>query len=371
MANGNTSFNPLVSALNIGGSIVGSAIQAVGQAHQNKLNREFEYAEAEKQRKWNESMYNQQNAWNLEQWNRENEYNNPLNQVKRLQDAGLNPLFFGLDGSSAGNVNSSQALGYERATSQGQVNPFSGFGDVATKVAQIANIQADTANKNNENLTETQKREKILAEIETTRQELQNKLAEEGLTKAQTDEINRGLEWLDRLNQATLDEKKANKALSESQKKRIDELLEGEKLLQSKTLDDFDRKWKKIDAEIKKMAKETRVLELDIENYSLNHASNGFMGSGLSIQNLIRALLEGKAPKRKFLLTKMVNLIFQNLLIRGRFQGRDLFPSLSHCFTTNLCFRFFYLYLLLPRSCGRSPHLILPAVTRRDATFTT
>lgn len=29
--------------------------------------------------------------WNLAQWNRQNEYNTPLNQMKRLQDAGLNP----------------------------------------------------------------------------------------------------------------------------------------------------------------------------------------------------------------------------------------------------------------------------------------
>lgn len=272
---------------------IGTGASAAAQSSLNKKTREFNREEAEKQRLWSEKMFNEQNAWNYEMWLRQNEYNNPENQLARLRDAGLNPLYYGLDGSSAGDLSAAQPLGYERATVGNQVNPLSGFEDVAMKVAQIANIQADTAKKNNENLTETQRREKLVAEIEVTKQELQNKLADEKLTDAQRREIEKGLEWTDRLNEAVLAEKKANAALSESQKNRIDELLEGEKIIQAKTIQDFDEKWKKIHAEIGKIAKETGLAQLDIENYALNHLNNGFMGTGLSLNNVIRGFAAG------------------------------------------------------------------------------
>lgn len=279
----------LAAGISAAGSVIGAGASAVGQSSLNKKTREFNREEAEKQRLWSEEMWNKQNAWNYEMWQAQNDYNSPAAQIQRLRDAGLNPLFYGLDGSSAGDLSAAQPLGYERAQMSTMANPMASFQDVATRVAQIANIQADTAKKNNENLTETQRREKLIADIEVAKQELFNRRAEEGLTNAQRERIDKDIAWLDRLNEATLAEKEANAALSKSQKKRIDELLEGEKLIQSKTIEDFEHKWSKISAEIAKMAKETGLLAKDIENYALNHASNGFMGSGLSIQNLLRA----------------------------------------------------------------------------------
>ena len=276
----------------IGGAatVIGAGASAAGQASLNKKTREFNREEAEKQRQWNENMADKQNAWNYEMWMKEQEYNSPANQMQRLLDAGLNPMFYGLDGNSTSQApQAAQPLGYDRATMSNMANPMSSIGDVATKVAQIANIQADTAKKNNENLTETQRREKLVADIEEVRQEIKNKIAEEGLTKTQQDKLNKDIEWLDRLNQATLAEKESNARLNDSQKKRIDELLEGEKIIQSKTIEDFDHKWSKISAEISKIAKENAILEQDLVNYALNHANNGFMGTGLSIPNLIRA----------------------------------------------------------------------------------
>lgn len=270
-------------------SIIGSGASAVGQASLNKKTREFNREEAEKQRQWTEQMYNAQNAWNYEMWQKQNEYNTPAEQVQRLRDAGLNPLFYGLENSgNAGDLSSAQPLGYERASIQNQVNPLGDMQDVALKVAQVANIQADTAKKKRETASEEQRREKLIADIEVARQELQNKRAQEGLTKSQKEEIDKRITWLDRLNEATLAEKESQAKLNDSTRNRIDTLLENEKLIQSKTLQDFEEKWKKIRAEISKIAKETGLLEKDLENYGLNHASNGFMGTGLSLQNLIR-----------------------------------------------------------------------------------
>lgn len=286
------------AAINTGVNAGVGVLNTAAQLYTNKKNREFEEEQSRIQREWNEKMYNEQNAWNYDMWLKQNEYNTPAAQVQRLRDAGLNPMFYGLDGTgNAGELTAAQPLGYDRAQVN-QLNPISAGIDASLKVAQISNIQANTAKQNNENQTETARREKLLADIETTRQQLENLKSQKNLTDAEVRQIDKALEWTDRMNTAILAEKESAAALNNAQKQRIEELLEGEKLLQSKTLEDFDKKWAKIDAEIKKMAKETGLLALDIENYALNHASNGFLGSGLSFQNFIRAIAEGKKTSK-------------------------------------------------------------------------
>lgn len=288
------------AAIGAGTGIAG----AVSQAVQNKKMRDFEAEQSQLQREWNEKMYNQQNAWNYEMWQKQNEYNTPAEQKQRLLDAGLNPLFYGLDGTgNAGALESAQPLGYDRASVGNQLNPV-GAGinasmQAAMAMAQIENLRANTAKQNNENITETTRREKMLADIDVAKQQLLNMQSQKDLTDAQRAQIEKALEWADRLNAAILHEKEASAALSEAQKHRIIELLEGEKLIQSKTIVDFDKKWKKIEAEISRMAAETGLLKMDIANYALNHASNGFMGSGLSFQNFIRFIFEQKGKSSK------------------------------------------------------------------------
>lgn len=288
-------------------SAVGSGLAAaISQAIQNKKNLTFESEQAELQRAWSERMFNQQNVWNQEQWMRQTEYNSPVNQVQRLRDAGLNPLFYGLDGTgNASELTAAQPLGYERATVGNQANPFavglqSGT-DLAMKVAQIGNVRANTAKTSNENLTETVRREQMQTDIEKTKQELNNLLASERLTDAQREQILANLSWLDRMNEAIIGEKQANAALTDAQKHRIEELLEGEKLLQSRSAQDFLKRWQLIQPQINLMAKQTGLLAKDIENYAINHMSNGFMGTGLSLQNMFRSIGEAAdAVKNKF-----------------------------------------------------------------------
>ena len=275
--------------VNAASSLVGS----VSQAFTNASNRRFEAEEAQKQRDWNEAMAEKQNAWNYEQWLRETEYNSPTEQVKRMRDAGLNPLYYGLDGNSAAaSPTAVQPLGYSRASLGSVANPFAVGLDSAAKVAQVSNIQADTAKKNNENLSETVHRELNLVQIENARQSLENLSAQKDLTDAQRSEIQKRLEWIDRLNAATIAEKESSISLNESQKKRIDELLSGEKALQDASLSDFEKRWKKIEAETKLLAEQWNLTHEDVLNYALNHSSNGFLGTGLSFQNFVRMLKE-------------------------------------------------------------------------------
>lgn len=295
-------MDPATISAIIGGAaqVATAGTSAVAQGKLNKKTMAFNREEAEKQRLWNEAMADKQNAWNYEMWLKQNEYNSPEEQIERLRAAGLNPLYYGLDGSSAGELTAAQPLAYERASVDNLANPIASGLAAAAQIAQISNLQAQTAKTGQETLTEVQRREKIQAEILNTKQEFNNMLAQEGLDKAKKEEIERGLQWLDRINESLLTMRESETELNRAQKKRIEELLEGEKLYQAKSIADFDRRWAKISAEIRKYAAETDILAKDLEQYALNHSSNGVFGSGMSLQNFIRYLIYGDESPKKF-----------------------------------------------------------------------
>lgn len=99
-----------------------------------------------------QKMMDKQNSWNLDQWNRENAYNSPLEQRKRLDEAGLNPNFFGLDGNS-GTTGLTSSDGFASPVPQTS-NPLAGMaqavGNIPLIRAQLENIKADTAKKQSE-----------------------------------------------------------------------------------------------------------------------------------------------------------------------------------------------------------------------------
>lgn len=144
-------MEPVVTSalIGAGASALAGGTSAVAQSSLNKKTREFNREEAEKQRQWNEAMAEKQNAWNYEMWMKQNEYNDPTHQVQRLRDAGLNPLYYGLDGSSAGALTAAQPLGYERARADNQANPITaGIGAVGELAqAKLAEASAGRAEK--------------------------------------------------------------------------------------------------------------------------------------------------------------------------------------------------------------------------------
>lgn len=281
-------LSPLTSVLNM-----------VGQYYTNKQQMDFNSAEAEKQRNWSEQQTANQNAWNFAQWQRENEYNSAAAQVQRLRDAGLNPLYYGIDGVAAAPLQSAQPLGYERANAGNLQNPVSAGIDSAVRVAQISNIQANTAKTNNENLTETQRRENMQVEFENLKQDLQNKLVQEGLDNVRREQIEKEISWIDRLNSAVIAVNESKVRLNESTRNRIDVLLKGEKILQAKSIEDFEYRWSKIDAEIDKLVAETDLSKEDLANYALNHLQSGFMGTGISVSNLFREFVSKRRDRPK------------------------------------------------------------------------
>lgn len=76
-----------------------------------QMNNQTQQEIAESANQWNWSNLQAQNEWNIQQWERENEYNSPKQQVSRLMEAGINPLWAmtGSDGGIAQHLESAQA----------------------------------------------------------------------------------------------------------------------------------------------------------------------------------------------------------------------------------------------------------------------
>lgn len=263
-------------------SVVNGAAGLIGQAAQFG----FERSEAEKQREWNENMQDKQNAWTLDMWNKQNEYNSPVMQVQRLQEAGLNPAYFGLDGSSASNVQSSQALGYERAKAPEFSNPIQSALSAELLRAQIENTRSDTGLKTNQSESEVARKEQIQAETAKIRQTIQNLLKEGELTDAERAQIQKTLEWVDRLNQAAISSSEAQTSFTKTQERRMQALIPKELLKADADIAQINKAMEEMDANIRKMVAETDLTYEDIFWYTTNHMSSGVFGSGFSLQNL-------------------------------------------------------------------------------------
>lgn len=127
----------LVSA---GSNVAGNALNSLGQIYQNRRSEKF-----------SREMFAQQDAINLRNWNMQNEYNSPQSQMKRYQEAGLNPhLIYGQGNSgNAGAVPTPdvQPLQY-RSPDWGNALKLDGLGyvnaiyDLDIKQAQIDNMKA-------------------------------------------------------------------------------------------------------------------------------------------------------------------------------------------------------------------------------------
>ena len=100
----------------------------------NRMNNEFNAAEAEKARQFQ-----------LDMWNKTNEYNSASSQRSRLEEAGLNPYLM-MNGGSAGTAQSSGSSTPASASSplSMQRQDFSGLSNTLSSALQIANQTKET-----------------------------------------------------------------------------------------------------------------------------------------------------------------------------------------------------------------------------------
>lgn len=131
---------------NAGGALVsglfGLGSSALGASSSNKqIDKQIaaQKEENEKNRAYNLQLAQMQNAWNQEQWERENEYNSPVNQMKRYQEAGLNPDLMYQNGSSG---NAMQLSGGMTSGAPSSPTDYSALGQKKT----IGDVIKDTLN---------------------------------------------------------------------------------------------------------------------------------------------------------------------------------------------------------------------------------
>lgn len=114
----------LPSLIQGGAGLLGAGINYFSQQSANEANMQ---------------LAREQRDFYLEQWKRENAYNDPSAQMARLQRAGLNPSLMYGEGSAGMPASASMADVEAARVSASQVDPY--------LLAQIANINADTRNK--------------------------------------------------------------------------------------------------------------------------------------------------------------------------------------------------------------------------------
>ncbi len=135
---------------------------------------------AHKQMEWQSQEAQKQRDFQLDMWNRNNEYNKPDEQMKRLEEAGVNPWqSMGNSSVASGNSSLSQPSGFAPSPAHAASSSLSSLGlaaDVLGKIAQANKAGADTNRINTLLQTELEKlvAEKNFVSLQAARQAIEN-----------------------------------------------------------------------------------------------------------------------------------------------------------------------------------------------------
>lgn len=187
------------------GSVVNGVFGLIGARQQNKSQmQQLKY-----QYDRNAEMMREQNAWNEQMWDKTNQYNSPIEQRKRMEAAGLNPMFYGLDGSSAGGLQSASFSAPSGMPVQNELGALGqGIGDAAMQQAQIELIKAQAKK----------------TEVETEGQTLENEI--KNSSKGDLIKWN-NVQW--RVGEASIDKQVADAKLASEQTSAIQTTLDNQK----------------------------------------------------------------------------------------------------------------------------------------------
>lgn len=257
------------------GSVAGAGISGAAQGKLNKETMKFNAEEAQKARDYSSEMWEKQALWNEGFWNKQNEYNSPSAQYQRLLDAGLNPMYYGLDGTgNADGMSAPQALGSPAASVAGLQNPLAGFSDIAMQMAQVANLQAQT----NKTKSETKMIDaKLPYEVEGLKTQIRNSNLSADAQETVNKYIDRQQEAEIRMKNATAAdaEKSVEKAVAEIDKMDYEKttmyigwLETQEKILTlQKNRELTDKQMQELDSLISVNSQTAAKLGLDVSNY--------------------------------------------------------------------------------------------------------
>lgn len=204
--------------------------------------------------------------------------------VQDYQAAGLNPAMMYQSGAGGD---------YASASAQGVAGSGS-FGDIVNAMTlplQIEQLKANIINTRERSKNLEQERARILEQTKVLHEQINEVKSRTDLNDTQQATIMEAGKYIDLREQAALRKTDAEINLTNATRRRIDALLEGEKMLQAKSLEDFLYKWKKIEAEIKELSARSKMESRDLEDYALNHMNTGI------VADLLRAWREANLDK--------------------------------------------------------------------------
>lgn len=111
--------NAGAALIGAGSSLLGGIFGHSAQDKANETNLQI----AQMNNEFNERMLNKQMDYNTEMWNKQNQYNDPASQVKRYENAGLNPYLMMSHGGTAGAATSANGVTPPTASEVGRQQP--------------------------------------------------------------------------------------------------------------------------------------------------------------------------------------------------------------------------------------------------------
>lgn len=297
----------------------------------------------------NKNLSNNAFRQNVQMWREQNAYNSPLAQTARLREAGLNPaLAYGGSGAVTGNADQAPSLDYGGVMQQPLINPDFAFqAQEALNLKSVRDLQDSQKLKNTAETIESLNRgvlsgaktkyaedyaieelksmrlnnDKVYQETEMTKETIDNIIATRNLTKEQITSLMYANEFADRTMEYRIEATQLQNAETRKRMKEIDSIISKNyaevglikqqiqtavynnavlpNLLQNnlnkgiQEIENLKKTNQQIDQNIKKLAAETGVSEIELQTYLWTHAPSMGQMVGALIGNSIYAMGSG------------------------------------------------------------------------------
>lgn len=214
-------FGARSSSCNLVDALLGAGSALIGSA--------FSSGQTKSQQAWSDKQRLAQEGFVRSMWNANNEYNTPVNQMKRLQDAGINPwMSLGQSQSASGQSTLAGSAGSAPSAPTGfNYNPVDGISSIASAYKSLADakkagVETESLEKTMDSYVRKAGADATKAELEADLQSFTNELTKKyGDRRAQAEVHKFESDFL--LNMAKIDTEKEMKEYVSNQAKEMAE----------------------------------------------------------------------------------------------------------------------------------------------------
>lgn len=134
----------------LGAAAIGAGLNTLGGFTTSLLSRDSQREAEDRSYYRSLELMRQQNQFNVAMWERQNRYNSPSNQLKLMQDAGINPALFDMKGQQpAAEVTSAEAA-VPYNSQAGKEYEQLGLGKIGDQTLQALQVDAQIAKLRND-----------------------------------------------------------------------------------------------------------------------------------------------------------------------------------------------------------------------------